>query len=176
MEWRKGYKMKRCIVSLCIILSLCLCLSSTSLNAVSSNLSTTKPNESEQFLINQDAANEAYNRMLSSFSKLGETNQIDEYFPDYYAGAYIGQNGHLVVLTTNASESDIRFLQKTCNNSNITFEVADYSYNQLIALMNDFKELDRDLTFSLRDSEFWKSRTRCGTTDRRFCASLLITI
>ena len=30
--------------------------------------------------------------------------------------------------------------------------------------------------FIIDKNEFWKSRTRCGTTDRRFCASLLITI
>ena len=38
------------------------------------------------------------------------------------------------------------------------------------------KETYSDEALELMRNEFWKSQTRCGTMDRRLCASLLITI
>ena len=90
-----------------------------------------------EYLENQDASNEAYSRLLNQFETQSlSRNSGAQQYPEYYAGAYIGENGNLVVLTKEAAPQDINTLADVCDNNSITFAVASYSYNELI----DIKE------------------------------------
>lgn len=100
-------------------------------------------------LENQSASNEAYNRLLMQFEGQSMSRSSDEQrYPDYYAGAYIGEDGNLVVLTKNADIQEINTLASICNNSSVTFASTTYSYNELIDIMN---------TFSTRSAEALES-------------------
>lgn len=90
-------------------------------------------NEDGAFLSNQALSNDAYNLLLRAFADEGNGSLLS-YFPDYYAGAYIDSEGHLVILTNNANESDLKRITDICKNDDILFETAKYSYNELIEI------------------------------------------
>ena len=80
------------------------------------------------FLRNQEISNDAYNRMLRAFAEESGCH-IEEYYPSYYAGAYISTDGHLIILTKNATERDFAYLNNICRIENIEYINARYSFN-----------------------------------------------
>lgn len=69
----------------------------------------------------QIEAIEKYSQIMESFAK----TRADGY-PDYYAGAYLGDSEELVILTT-----DMNMAQNSLSDSNVRFEMAEYSMNEL---------------------------------------------
>lgn len=89
--------------------------------------------EHELFLARQDLSNTAYTNMLWSFAD-NDVDKLEKVYPDYYAGAYIGDNGNLVILTKGATSEDYAELNSICNYSGITYKTAEHSYNELMAV------------------------------------------
>ena len=118
-----------------IILVCVLSLTTGFLNIASA--ATTDPlteKEHELFLARQDLSNTAYTNMLWAFAD-NDVNKLEREYPDYYAGAYIGDNGNLVILTKNATTENISELNSICNYNGVTYKTAEHSYNELIAVM-----------------------------------------
>lgn len=77
-------------------------------------------------LSDQINANEAYGKLLDFFH---------DSYPDYYAGAYVDhETGHLTVATKNATETQLRSLQRVLAGYSVTYTDAEYSINELEAL------------------------------------------
>lgn len=88
--------------------------------------------------MNQDQSNASYTALIHQFAEDGNADLFLHY-PNYYAGAYINDQGYLVVLTKNATNTDIEYLKEICSNENILFEEAEYSYNELISVKESIK-------------------------------------
>jgi len=121
----------------CLVLVVSLLLSCSMSSALTDE---NKPNETPEFLYNQDLANTSYNDLLRAFAKEGGVDELQVYYPDFYSGSYIGDDGHLVVIVNNANESDYSYIEQVCDNKNISFESAQYSFNQLISLKNAIRD------------------------------------
>ena len=76
----------------------------------------------------QDRSLEQYAALLDSF---GNSQKME--YPDSYAGAYLNSQGQLVVKTTTTAEGARRPLRAAVQNTELIFESAEYSYNQLKA-------------------------------------------
>lgn len=83
--------MKRTLIII-LILAFCLTVFSGGISASGSNVARSV-NEDSTFLSNQDASNDAYNKMLQTFAD-ERKGGIEECYPDYYAGAHIGEDGY----------------------------------------------------------------------------------
>lgn len=67
-----------------------------------------------------------YWKLMDSFNKSRNNN-----YPDYYAGAYLGDSGDLIILT-----NDIDNAQRSLNMFNASFMPAEYSLNELKDINN----------------------------------------
>jgi hypothetical protein len=134
---RESNKMKKSRRILSIILLCILCYASFTGVIAASGSGDVTPfvNKDDVFLSNQDSSNEAYNKMLQAFAD-ERGCQLEAYFPDYYAGAYIGKDGELIILTKDASENDLASLNKVCGVEKIEYLTAKNSYNELIEVKN----------------------------------------
>lgn len=159
--------MKRKKKSLCrlFVATFVACLIMNSGVAHASVLSENEVRNGVEFLENQDASNDAYNRLLAQFGTqpMGK-NAGRQQYPEYYAGAYIGEDGNLVVLTKGANIQEVNALADACNNNSVIFATATYSYNELITVMETFSDRATiaaeagnyngvAITFSIRDNE-----------------------
>lgn len=79
----------------------------------------------------QDAeaeANAAYTKILSCWG----LEQGEVTYPDFYAGAYINEDGNLVVRTVNATPVECQYLKEISENPALIIDTsAEYSYQQL---------------------------------------------
>lgn len=91
-----------------------------------------------EFYITQTESIRVYNEMLEAFAEENSTTYSlnsqtsDETYPEYYGGAYIDDNGELVVLVTemtSAVSSKVR--QATDNSSQVSTELCEVSYNEM---------------------------------------------
>ncbi len=92
------------------------------------------------YLNKQDESNEIYNKLLQSFTQDGKYH-LEENYPDYYAGAYIGENGNLVILTKNAQDADIVDLRQICGDGDYVIQSAKYSFNELLSAKKQISSL-----------------------------------
>lgn len=158
---------RRKLLSLIFAVAFTICLTT---NSVMAMVSVAPENDlaeeaGEEYLEKQDASNEAYNRLLEQFNIQSMTKATGgQKYPEYYAGAYIGKDGNLVVLTKEANVQEINTLENVCDNSAVTFAPATYSYNELIDVMETLSKRSAEasetgkydntaIKFSIRDDE-----------------------
>ena len=67
--------------------------------------------------------------------KLGNEMTLD--YPDYYAGAYIQEDGKLVVLLTEVSKTHSDSICSLIRSSDVIFKTASVSYNDLVSHRDD---------------------------------------
>lgn len=91
-----------------------------------------------EFYVTQTESIRVYNEMLEAFAEETSTTYslnsqtAEETYPEYYGGAYIDDNGELVVLVTemtNPVNSKVR--QATDYSSQVSTELCDVSYNEM---------------------------------------------
>ena len=80
-----------------------------------------------------------YSSLLDSF---GDSHKMN--YPDYYAGAYLNEEGKLVIKTTTSSTSARRSIRSATKNENVIFEDAEYSYAELTELKDAIFEYMED--------------------------------
>lgn len=89
----------------------------------------------------QMKANITYNKLLDSFNnKVSRSDNQDQEYPDYYGGAFINDQGILVV-NVYQPEKNARAttLQSLAQNNSIITKPCDYSYNYLLDLMQKIR-------------------------------------
>ena len=103
----------------------------------------------EAFTVNEAAANKAYSRLLDHFREEERKGKGTGYrvsgisetgFPAYYSGAYINQNGNLVImlnssLTTEERQSIQTELERITVTSDLYFRNAEVPYSKLVNVM-----------------------------------------
>lgn len=152
------------LISILVVLSLMLSCSGYAFAAgeIISENNFSNDAELSTYLTKQDTSNEIYNKLLHYFTENGKYD-LEEHYPDFYAGAYIGESGELVILTKNASEDDIATLERVCGKSGYTIETAEYSINELITTKNQISSriqkakseklyLGQPVSISIRDN------------------------
>ena len=113
-------KLLTCLLSIAVVFSLL-----TPAFATSGSDSLTVRQEQEY------QSNLEYTSLIGSFWA-----DYDGGYPDYYAGAYINDDGRLVVQVCQVSDDIISDVQQRTGNNSVTIEEAKYSYNTLISLKN----------------------------------------
>ena len=76
----------------------------------------------------QDEAYQLYKQLLES---LPMVSGATEEYPEYYSGAYIDDNNHLVVLIKEGEETDIQNIDPLFCSNAYTVETRKYSLNEL---------------------------------------------
>ena len=87
----------------------------------------------------QDISNVAYNKLLQVFTEDGRY-QLEEHYPDYYGGAYIGETGELIVLVKLPSEKDLLEIKSACSTANYEIVPVKYSFNELLLAKNKVEQ------------------------------------
>lgn len=91
-----------------------------------------------EFYVTQTESIRVYNEMLEAFAE--ETNityslssqTTEESYPEYYGGAYIDDNGELVVLVTEITNSiNSKVRQATDYSPQVSTELCEVSYNEM---------------------------------------------
>ena len=87
-------------------------------------------------LQNESAANDQYNRLLAGLREAAGT------YPAYYAGAYIDENGHLVVCVADglADADAMEAIRTFTGNPDIEIETVELSYRDLLDAQNEISE------------------------------------
>ncbi len=90
----------------------------------------------------QMKANIAFNRLLDSFNnKVSRSDNQEQEYPDYYGGAFINDQGILVV-NIYQPERNIKAttLQSLAQDNSIITKPCDYSYNYLLGLIQKIRK------------------------------------
>jgi hypothetical protein len=104
---------------------------------------------SDEWLVDSTRAVDLYNELLASFEKKQYT-RFDNAggtfsgfhaadFPMWYAGAYVGRDGVLVVMITRGHE-DEPAAQEIISSQDLRVKYAKYSFRQLLETMNDLRK------------------------------------
>lgn len=93
----------------------------------------------------QEEASAAYDELMNSFPQSKSTG--DRVYPDYYGGAYINDEGRLVVYVTDLNKAPS--LMSVDDNNAIIYQECEYSYNEL----NDTMDTLNEYKFSNLDSD-----------------------
>ena len=99
------------------------------------------PTSVQASIVEQESALLAYQNLWNSFGKDSKGNAI---YPDEYGGEYI-EDGKLVILLTDCSQSLKDEYKQRCNNSSdITFKEVEHSYNSLSSYSLYADQLQQD--------------------------------
>lgn len=85
----------------------------------------------EQRLNNEIKANEQYQRLLDNLSEATYTSMGKSVSWDYYGGAYINNDGNLVVCVTDDYDVSSNVIQTCTGNADIIIKSVDYTYAAL---------------------------------------------
>ena len=118
-------------IALMIIVGM-FCIGSLSVFASIAENSTA---EFSTYLKTQDKSNLIYNNLLLAFTENGKY-ALEEHYPNYYAGAFINEQGILVILTKGATAEDIKTIEQVCGKQGYIIKTANYSINELITTKN----------------------------------------
>ena len=91
----------------------------------------TAETEQLQRMNREKLANEQYQMLLMNLSAEAASNIGRSISSDYYGGAYLNDDGNLVVCVTNEYDTDSNAIQAYTNNSEITTKAVDYAYTEL---------------------------------------------
>ena len=109
------------------------------------------------FLENHDSSVIDYQKMLDSFLK---TRSGDIIYPEYYGGAYIDDEGDLIVYTKYPAIAEFSLTNATSGSIDFEIKIAEYSYNELndmMDLLNDFKEKNSNSKTARNFNSYWLS-------------------
>ncbi|MDD6262494.1 MAG: hypothetical protein PUA83_05345 [Clostridiales bacterium] len=87
-------------------------------------------------LAKESTSSNEYQLLLTEFKHQKLNGEIAADYPDYYAGAYINNDGELVILVTDSSDSITSKVSELTRNTEINIEYAPVSYNTLEAQKN----------------------------------------
>ena len=110
-----------------------------------------------EFLENHDSSVIDYQKMLDSFLK---TRSGDIIYPEYYGGAYIDDEGDLIVYTKYPAIAEFNLANATSGSIDFEIKAAEYSYNELndmMDLLNDFKEKNNNSKTARNFNTYWLS-------------------
>ena len=86
------------------------------------------------FLKNQSKASEAYQKLIKSFGTVGIPDASD--FPEYYGGAYINDEGKLVINVTSNTTSISQDFNKRTGTDEFILKPSKYSFKMLTKIMD----------------------------------------
>jgi hypothetical protein len=86
------------------------------------------------FLMNQSRASEVYQKLISSFGTIGMLKASD--YPDYYGGAYINDEGKLVINVTSDITSKSQDFIKRTGTDEFILRPCKYSFKMLTEIMD----------------------------------------
>lgn len=112
------------LLSLMLIFSLILSLLSVTTTAAAQT--------NDARIVTEHEANTQFNALLNSFRT--EDGTIS--YPDYYGGAFLNEDGKLVVNVTTQNEYIVETIRTATENDEIIINNVDYSYNYLLELQN----------------------------------------
>lgn len=114
-------------------------LSCTIISCIDNNITSKLRNDDNQSTSKVENSIKTYSDLIDSFKNLGIGQTNETIYPDYYGGAYIDNNGVLIVWIKEGSDIPISLSK----NSSIKIKKGIYSYNELNKIMdtiNKFKE------------------------------------
>lgn len=139
MKQRKEKDMKYLYKAAALLTIICVLACATVTTANISSNDATIESALDMFLQNQEQSNIMYNRLLQSFTEDGKYG-MEEHYPEYYGGAYIDNNGYLVILVKNATQLNIDEVRAICGESGYEIKTASFSMNELIEAKNQFSQ------------------------------------
>lgn len=77
----------------------------------------------------ESKSNYMYQQLMNSF---GNARSGEQEYPDYYAGAYIDDDGGLVVLYKEGEEQNVSLLDSLSGEASYSVQTRKYSYNELL--------------------------------------------
>lgn len=90
-----------------------------------------------EFTENQIESIQQYRSLLDGFNKEAKTRMLDEQvYDDNYGGAYIDNEGKLVVLLVKNDEESIESIEEGTGNENIKIEICEYSFNEMLQVIS----------------------------------------
>lgn len=92
--------------------------------------------EEEQFYRTQSASIKKYNRMLEKLTANPGARGSLRRYEESYGGAYINENGELVVLLTENVDKNRRMIQEYTEDDSIITKTCFYSYNELMEVID----------------------------------------
>ena len=104
----------------------------------------------EERFLREGASNKAYNRLLASFSSDPLTDGSD--YPEYYGGAYIDDDGFLVVNVTVDNEAIREEIRTIAGSEEIRFRRVPCNYAGLIAVMHELEEVFQSTDDRIREN------------------------
>lgn len=136
-------KNNRLVKNLATFLAVFMCISLLTAHAANAEAVTllTLTEQSQAFYQAQAESVRVYNNLLDSFGsdvvRLNtETNVSEQRYPDYYGGAYIAQNGELIIKVTNTTTATASVANLLNSTAGVTYELCEVSYNQLEATLS----------------------------------------
>jgi len=128
------------------------------------------PELSEERIRIEEKSNMAYNNILKSF----EISDNEMVFDDIFAGAYLNDEGKLVVLITSSSdfESATAVLKDRAKDTDLLFEETKYSYAHLNELMKQLNGVY--LENYLNPDSIWSQVTGFSLFDDKNCITVEI--
>ncbi len=93
-------------------------------------------------VVDNRSANESqsitqYQLLMTEFKHQKLRNELTPDYPDYYAGAYIQEDGKLVVLLTEVSKTHSDSICSLTRSSDVIFKTASVPYNDLVSHRDD---------------------------------------
>ncbi len=93
-----------------------------------------------EFTENQIESIQQYRSLLDGFNKEAKTRMLDEQvYDDNYGGAYIDNEGKLVVLLVKNDEESIESIEEGTGNENIKIEICEYSFNEMLQVISKMR-------------------------------------
>ena len=97
--------------------------------------------EELEFYTRQSESINQYKTLLSSFNENNNTRNISEQiYDDNYGGAYIDEEGNLIVLQVNPSSQSVRQTKTITSNNDLTILDCEYSFNELISVITTIND------------------------------------
>lgn len=155
---------------LCLFIVLGM-LSSCADDSISNSGEKQDVNESPEILkSNEDKASKIFDELMESFAVSSRSNSEGEIiYPDYYGGAYINNEGNLVILAKGDTRN-VRSVLSTRSASEYLIESCTYSFNEL-------KELNEQLRVMFEGNEELARKLKWNGTsimpkENRVCVDL----
>ena len=92
----------------------------------------------EDRFVREGKACDAYDRLLASFSSDPLTRGDD--YPAFYGGAFVDENGDLVINVTNKDAAVIETLTAITGLSEIKIQTVSYSYAELVKMSDELQD------------------------------------
>ena len=138
---------KVCAIILSIMfLILCLPTDSEHIKAMEDLISVEELDV--KYVTKQAESTEQYKKILESYNNVNTRSIDKQAYDENYGGAYIDENGELVVLLVDNQELEIASIREITGNSSIKTEKCQFSYNELMFVI---ETINLNLNFLLEN-------------------------